>query len=466
MRIVLVVDHDQSSRIEVLEMVERRGLTARWAKSLAEAQADMKRKQPDLVIVNATMPRGSAIDLLPYLPTKQCPRVVVLDEDPLIGQVIEKTRSQLVRWLPKPVDPHLLRPILNEVLRAGRRLFPGRRRVRPLLFDLMLGNSQAMQDVFDMIQKVAPTDATVMISGETGTGKEVVARSIHERSQRKDKKFVAINCGAIPENLVESELFGHVKGAFTGADKTRRGVFERANGGTLFLDEITEMSPDMQVRLLRVLETGVITRVGSEKEQKVDVRVVAATNRDTAVAVDADDFREDLMYRLAVFPIKLPPVRQRGHDVVLLAEHFLTELNRKQGTSKQLGSEAEQRLKTYHWPGNVRQLRNIMHRSFIMESDEIELECLTGMIHDQQPLVGNEHADADASNEPRRANGEADIELNVGTSISEAEHKLVISTLEHYAGDKKKAAEVLGISLKTLYNRLNEYEQKNLPQQA
>ncbi len=310
----------------------------------------------------------------------------------------------------------------------------------------LLGNSEPVREVYELIAKVAPTDATVLICGETGTGKELVAQAIHKRSERRDQPFEAINCGAIPENLIESELFGHEKGAFTGADKMRRGVFERAHGGTLFLDEITEMAADMQVRLLRVLETGKVARVGSENEIPVDVRVLAATNRDTAESVEEGEFRKDLLFRIAVFPINLPPLRNRGDDVILLANHFLSVLNKEHNTQKKLTATAHSRLKRYHWPGNVRQLQNILLRSYIVESTQLEMGCLRDLIQPGQPP--GEYGSDDNQ-----------IKIEVGTPLDEAKDQLILSTLEMCDGNKKRAAELLGISVRTLYNRLDLFQQ-------
>jgi DNA-binding NtrC family response regulator len=294
-----------------------------------------------------------------------------------------------------------------------------------------------MQRVYEMIERVAPTDATVLIVGESGSGKELVASTIHRGSTRRGP-FVAVNCGAIPASLVEAELFGYEKGAFTGAARTHRGYFERAAGGTLFLDEITEMSSDAQVRLLRVLETGKFWRVGGDSEIRADVRVVAATNRDLADAVAQGRLREDLMYRLAVFPITLPPLRSRGADVELLARHFLAQLNGEMGTSKTLSKRSLDLLRTHPWPGNVRELKNCVQRAFILSDEEVELEHM---------LPG---APADPA-EPGR------LSFAIGTPLSAMEKRTILATLAHCQGNKRRTAQLLGVSLKTLYNRLNEY---------
>ena len=299
-------------------------------------------------------------------------------------------------------------------------------------FGRLYGSSPAMQDVYRMIDKVAPTEATVFVTGESGGGKELVARTIHERSGRSRGPFVAINCGAIPSNLIEAELFGHDKGAFTGASRNHRGCFERAEGGTLLLDEITEMSPEMQVRLLRVLETERFMR-----EIRANVRIIAATNRDPHDAVKDGKLREDLLYRLAVFPINLPPLREREGDAELLAEHFLQQLNLEAGTDKQFSRAALVTIRTHQWPGNVRELKNAVHRAFIMADSEVELD-LSGLAC---PAVEGEC-----------------LRVPIGTPLAEMERQAIFATLDHCGGNKRRAAEILGVSLKTLYNRLAAYQ--------
>jgi DNA-binding NtrC family response regulator len=304
-------------------------------------------------------------------------------------------------------------------------------------FGRLYGSSTVMHEVYRMIEKVAPTEATVFITGESGCGKELVARTIHERSPRAHGAFVAINCGAIPQNLIEAELFGHERGAFTGANRQHRGCFERAEGGTLFLDEITEMPPEMQVRLLRVLEMGRFVRVGGDGEIRTNVRVLTATNRDALDAVRDGRLREDLMYRLAVFPIALPPLREREGDTELLAEHFLQSLNVESSASKRFSRAALTTIRAYHWPGNVRELKNAVHRAFIMAEELVELD-LAGLAC---PAVEGEC-----------------LRVPVGTSLAEMERQAIFATLDHCRGNKRRAAEMLGVSLKTLYNRLTAYQ--------
>jgi len=305
-------------------------------------------------------------------------------------------------------------------------------------FGLLYGSSPAMLTVYDLIERVAQTDATVLIVGESGSGKELVANTIHRKSARAKQPFVAVNCGAIPATLIEAELFGYEKGAFTGAAKTHRGYLERAGGGTLFLDEITEMPTEMQVRLLRVLETGTFSRVGGDQELRAEVRIIAATNRDPATAVADNYLREDLMYRLAVFPINLPPLRARGDDIDMLARHFLAALNADAETSKAFSPESLSMLRAHPWPGNVRELKNCVQRAFIMSDDEVELQGLT-------PVT-------------RTSSGEGScLRFTIGTPLAVMEKKTIFATLDHCSGNKRRAAEVLGVSLKTLYNRLAEY---------
>jgi DNA-binding NtrC family response regulator len=307
----------------------------------------------------------------------------------------------------------------------------------PGRFGHLFGCSTAMQEVYRRIDKVAPTSATVLIIGESGSGKELVARTIHDRSENARAPFVAVNCGAIPANLIEAELFGYEKGAFTGATKTHRGCFERAEGGTLFLDEVTEMAPEMQVRLLRVLETGRYTRVGGEAELQTGARVLGATNRDPQSAVRSGHLREDLMYRLAVFPISLPPLREREGDAELLAEHFLRHLNAADGTNKAYSRQAILTIRSHHWPGNVRELKNAVQRAFIMADDVVELD-FAGL----------------ACAEPV---GEF-LKVPVGSPLAEVERQMIFATLDHCDGNKRRCAQLLGISLKTLYNRLTDYQ--------
>src|SRR5450755_1376871 len=309
----------------------------------------------------------------------------------------------------------------------------------------LLGESDAMQEVFRLIARVGPTEASVLLTGESGSGKELAAQSIHDRSARRGKPFIAINCGAIPAGLIEAELFGYEKGSFTGAVRAHAGVFERAEGGTLLLDEVTEMPLDMQSRLLRVLETRKFYRVGASTEFLSDVRVIASTNRCPLQAVQSGQLREDLLYRLAVFPIDLPPLRSRGNDVDLIAEHFLADLNAHSPTQKRLSALARMTLKQHTWPGNVRELKNCIERAFILADQTLELAPLI-----QNPAVGR---GGDAATDRER------LDIRVGSRIYDVERSLIEATLDYFKGNKRRAADALGCSLKTLYNKLNGYSQ-------
>jgi DNA-binding NtrC family response regulator len=313
----------------------------------------------------------------------------------------------------------------------------------------LLGRSAAIKQVFTLIQRVAPTEATVMIMGESGVGKEIVAECIHVLSHRSQGPMVAINCGSIPASLIEAELFGYEKGSFTGASRAHAGVFERATGGTLFLDEVTEMPLEMQTRLLRVLETGRFYRVGGTQEIKTDIRVIAATNRNITEAVANRQLREDLMYRLAVFPLHVPPLRDRAGDVPLLADHFLNLLNRNNGSNKRFSAAFVDALRTYRWAGNVRELKNAVERSFILADEVLDFDMPLAM-----------HAPA-TQTEARPAG----LHVPLGSRLDEAERSLIEVTLDYCEGDKRRAAAVLGCSLKTLYNKLNSYARENAPAQ-
>jgi DNA-binding NtrC family response regulator len=306
---------------------------------------------------------------------------------------------------------------------------------------LPLGKSPSMVSLSEQIGKVAGTPASVLIVGESGSGKELVARAIHERSKRADCPFVPVNCGAIPPSLIEAELFGHEKGSFTGASARNIGYFEHASGGTLFLDEVTEMPIDMQVQLLRVLESGAFHRVGGLEEVKVDVRVLAATNRDPYQAIAEGTFREDLLYRLAVVPLRVPPLRERREDVEFLAQTFLDNFNAAENSAKTFSRKAIETLNSHHWPGNVRELKNTVHRAFILADDIVDI-----------PIMAPAKRDRNSRSE------DGCLRMNVGTPLAQAQRELILATLAHHDGDKRLTAATLGISLKTLYNRLGSYE--------
>jgi transcriptional regulator with PAS, ATPase and Fis domain len=305
------------------------------------------------------------------------------------------------------------------------------------------GSSAAMARVHEGIARIAPTDATALLVGESGSGKELVARAIHEGSDRSAGAFVAVNCGAIPATLIEAELFGHERGSFTGASRLHAGVFERAQRGTLFLDEITEMPPDLQTRLLRVLETHRFYRVGGSIEISSDARIIAASNRNPMDSVRDGKLREDLFYRLAVFPISIPPLRERDDDATEIALKRLAQLNAGAVVKKRLSSQALEFLRDYRWPGNVRELRNVVERGFLLAETDIELA---------PPLQGLAASSAPAPGVP-------EVAVAVGTTLEDAERAIIEATLQHLHGNKPRTAQTLGCSLKTLYNKLNSYAQ-------
>lgn len=304
-------------------------------------------------------------------------------------------------------------------------------------FGLLIGSSKVMRKLYRLIRKSADSDISIFVIGESGSGKELVANTVHLMSPRCDKPFISVNCGAISTELIESELFGHVKGAFTGASSDRVGVFEQADGGTLFLDEVTEMPLDHQVKLLRVLETGEFKRVGSDKIQVCDVRIVAATNREPAEAIQEEIFREDLYFRLAQIPIRVPTLRERGEDIKGLAKHFLAHRNAKEGTHVEISSDALAEIVKHEWPGNVRELKHAMERAYILTDDAITKEHLVV----EQPV-----SESDGGHIP------------TNMSLEEVEKSVIIKTLDEFDGNKTGTADQLGISVKTLYNKLEKYD--------
>jgi two-component system, NtrC family, response regulator HydG len=441
----LLIDDDEATLRTLDDGVRAEGFDTTVAKSLGEARREIGSCVPDLALIDLELPDGDGMDLVRELHRQALgTEVVVVARDGSADAAVGALKAGAVDYLTRPVDPRQLHDVLARRLRT----LALRSRAADLRSDLrshgrfgdLVGSTRAMQRVYDLIARVAPTDSTVLVTGETGTGKELVAQTVHALSTRSGRPFLGVNCAAIQPSLIESELFGHERGSFTGADKRHQGLFERADGGSLFLDEITEMSPELQSKLLRVLETGSFVRVGGSRPVEVDVRVIAATNRDPREAVEHGELREDLFYRLMVFPIQLPPLRDRLEDVELLAGFFLDELNAHAPSPKRLTAEALDRLRGHDWPGNVRELRNVIERAFILASDRIEPDFL---------FLG----DAPAAAEPASSR----IEIEVGLTVKEAERRLILATLETVGRDKKLAAKMLGISLKTLYTRLNAY---------
>jgi two-component system response regulator AtoC len=441
----LLIDDDNDFLAGLAEIAAQEGFEVATAGTLKEAREHLLRGPIDITVVDLVLPDGQGTELLQELRDTSGTDVIIVSGVATLDSAIEALRLGALDYLTKPLDTRRLRAVLANAARV-RSLKEQVGTLRGALrrfgrFGRVIGNSPQMQKVYDLVARVAPTDATVFITGESGTGKELVAQAVVELSPRHHRPFVPLDCGAIPPTLIESELFGHERGSFTGASQLRRGLFERASGGTLFLDEITEMPVELQVKLLRVLESGSLTRVGGDTHIPVNVRLIAASNRRPEEAIQAKKLREDLFYRLNVFPIPLPPLRERDEDALILADAFLAQLNATDDTNKQLSDRARERIRAYPWPGNVRELRNELQRAFIMADGTIDLEDLS-----TRPRSTTENRSGAAP--PFDVNG----------SLGEAERQHILATLENCGGDKRKAAEILGISLKTLYNRLHLYQ--------
>ncbi|MBV6271969.1 sigma-54 dependent transcriptional regulator [Alcaligenaceae bacterium CGII-47] len=432
---LLITDDEPAIRELLAEVAQSEGYSVALAGDIRQARIQIERQKPDVVLMDMLLPDGDGIKFWTELGQTDI-QVVFITGHSSIDSAIEALRCGAVDYLRKPLSLQRVRALLRELkILFNRRPEPGSTE----FFAKIFGESPPMQLLCAHIEKIAPTRATVLLIGESGTGKELVAEAIHLASARYKKPFVPVNCGAISPNLIESELFGHEKGSFTGADRQHKGYFEAAEGGTLFLDEITEMSLELQVRLLRVLETGRFMRVGKNEEIVADVRVIAATNRDPEEAVRAGTLREDLYYRLNVFPLALPPLRERGDDILLLANHFLKKLNTEGHTHKRFAPDAIKAIQGYAWPGNVRELRNYVYRSYILADEEI-----TGDL-------------AFFNADSLSTELDSEISVSVGTPLADANRQLILATLQQCGGVKKAAAKKLGISLKTLYNRLEEY---------
>jgi len=453
----LLVDDDAGSLAPLAELIQCDGFSTVSATTLAQAQTLLADAVFDVVLTDLILPDGSGLELMEAAAAMGA-QVVLITGHASVETAVQALRRGATDYLTKPLDVPRLKSILANVTRTRElqaEIGSLRGELRKLgRFGPLVGASPAMGALYDLIGRVAPTEATVCIIGESGTGKEVVAQAVHELSRRRKEPFVPVNCGAISPTLIESALFGHEKGSFTGAERTHRGVFEQASGGTLFLDEVIEMPIELQVKLLRVLETGTVVRIGGEKPIAVDVRVIAATNRIPERALQEGRLREDLWYRLNVFPIALPPLRERGQDIEVLADHFLGELNAAQGTQKRWSRAARVTLTRYRWPGNVRELKNLVHRAYILGEEEIDAQCLPAEV------VGSETtpvAELHVGGGPIQL-GSA-LPVQVGSRVEDVEHRLIIATLEACSGNKQKAAEILGLSLKTIYNRLNAYRE-------
>ena len=441
---VLIVEDDASARVGLEQLVKSWGFLAESASDGEEALAKVTSFRPAIVITDLVMPRMDGLALLRALQEQGADATtLLLTAQGTVETAVAAMKEGAYDYLTKPIDIQRLKILLDKIverLETMREVKALRRQLRDHgTFGSLIGNGPEMRKVYQVIEQAAPTSASVLIAGESGTGKELVARTIHQLSPRASFPFVAINCAAIPETLLESEIFGHEKGAFTGAAERRQGCFELADRGTLFLDEIGEMTPATQVKLLRVLQERSFRRLGGRSEQSVDVRVLAATNLDPAEAVKQGKLREDLFYRLNVFSFRLPPLRERKEDLPLLVQAFINEFSERNHKSVAgVDHEAMRLLEQHSWPGNVRELRNVMERATILAPG---------------PFVEPKHLPPTMVEQP--ASGRPHVALGPGVTVEEAERQLILMTLAHTRDNKTRAAEILGISLKTLHNKLN-----------
>jgi DNA-binding NtrC family response regulator len=447
---VLIVEDEENERTGLAELLSSWGYRTETAKDGVEGLDKITAWSPSIVVTDMKMPRLGGLELLERLAGEaQTVAVIVVTAQGTIDTAVQAMRMGAYDYITKPIDTNRLRTILqNASALLGTRveLEVTRRKLRDAgSLGSLVGPSKKMQEIFRLIEMVSPSTASVLITGASGTGKELVARTVHELSPRRNKPFVPINCAAIPETLIESEIFGHEKGAFTGALERRTGCFELAEGGTLLLDEIGEMPIATQAKLLRVLEDHKLRRLGSKVETTVDVRVLAATNKIPEEAVAKGELRNDLYYRLNVFNINMPALREHKEDIPELVQSLLGEMSAKHGRKVAAVSEAVLNMfHSYSWPGNVRELRNTLERAVIVcDGSVVETKHLPpgfGQTTLRPPLE-----DPDA------------VRLGVGTTVEEAERLLILKTLEATNNNKTKAAEILGISLKTLHNKLKEY---------
>ena len=446
---VLIVEDDVAARRGLTELVRAWGYDAEGAADGQEGLEKITTYRPSAVLADMVMPRMDGLELLRRLKDQLSDLTYVLiTAQGSVDSAVSAMKEGAYDYLTKPVDPQRLRTLLSHVAERHEAL----RDVAHLRHELqehgrfgpMVGSAPALRTVYRIIEQASPTVASVLVYGESGTGKELVAKTIHQLSGRSKHPFVAINCAAIPESLLENELFGHERGAFTGAMDRRPGCFELAHTGTLFLDEIAEVSPAIQAKLLRVLQERTVRRLGGQKEQAVDVRLIAATNADPAKAVQQGKLREDLYYRINVIGIAVPPLRERTEDIPLLVETFISEFNERNGKSvRAVAPEAARLLQRYQWPGNIRELRNVIERAVILSvSDFVEVEHLPEDLSGPQPPSVQS------------------VGLTPGMTVDEAERRLIEITLAHTRDNKTRAAEILGVTVKTLHNKLKRFRRE------
>ncbi|MCA9446357.1 MAG: sigma-54-dependent Fis family transcriptional regulator [Candidatus Omnitrophica bacterium] len=454
---ILVVDDD----VDLLNLVSiplrSQGFEVDSFDDPLEAEGKIPHRAYDLILTDLEMPERNGLDLLKLakeVDPSTC--VILLTGHAAVDTAVEAMKMGAFDYLKKPFPNKELLAVIEKGLRQ-RELEQENRRLRSELrekyhFENLVGNAASMQKVFRMIERAGPTDSTVLILGESGTGKELAARAIHETSNRAHRRFLKVNCSALTDSLLESELFGHIKGSFTGAAADKRGLFEAANGGTLFLDEVGDTSPALQAKLLRVLQEGEIRPVGGTEDKSVDVRVIAATNRDLKGRISEELFREDLYFRLNVVSISLPPLRERKDDIPLLIHHFLQKKTAESESIPTLGLEVQDALLNYSWPGNIRELENVIERATVLrEAETIELRDLpheiTGGVSLQPTLKTKQEGESPALQEP------ADKIL----SLQEMERVQILKALKAAQGHREKAANLLGITRRTLYQKIKRY---------
>jgi len=435
---VLIVDDNVEFQLAASEMALLCHCVTTQATTLRDARRLTRNERFDLLMLDLNLPDGNGLDLLDDIDLAAHGQIAIVTGYPTVESAVRAVRSPVVEYLLKPLDSGVLVGLFERAhLRAQLR-----QPARAPELGAMIGHTPLMRALFERIRRVAPLDVNVLVHGETGTGKELVARAIHELSGRSGK-FVAVNCGAVSPELLSSQLFGHERGSFTGALQSHAGYFEQAEGGTLFLDEITEMPPALQVYLLRILEGHTLTRVGGSREITVDVRVVAATNRDPQKAVGVGALRSDLYYRLIEFPLTVPALSERREDIALLAQHFLDRLNERYDTRKTFSPDTLRHLLARPWPGNVRELRHAVQRLYILAAgDVIDSEP-------EQPYRSTESSDGS-------------VHFHVGMTFDDIEREMLLKTLAYHNNNKRQAARALGITAKTIYNRLLRYRELGL----
>jgi len=441
---ILIAIGDSGLRKDLVGMCKALPCTTDAVDTVEEGVRRLKDEDYDLVFTDLYLRDGVAFELFDAV--RGGLRLVLVGKDPLLAAARQVLEHPRLRYLSVPVDHARLEGLVREPEHADglvARIRAWHEGMEAGRCGLLVGRSPVMKEVYRRLALAGPRSATVLIVGESGSGKELAASALHDLSPRREGPFVAINCGAISPTLMESELFGHERGSFTGATRTHRGYFEQADGGSLFLDEITEMPADLQVKLLRILETSQVLRIGAEQERRVEVRIIAATNRKPEEAIAEGKLRKDLYYRLKVLSVEMPPLRERIGDVPVLAQHFLDEVIQREGQHREFSEAALTALEIHLWPGNARELRNAVYTAYLLSDGVIDTEHLPRTVTSEDAQFGEE--------------GQG-LPLRVGGTIKEMERRLILTTLRQMDGSKTRAAELLGVSVKTVYNRLSEYD--------